>query len=286
MVRSPLLSLFVRSSLITATLVGALSCRLMGAGEERGADEIMKAAWESAATFFPNESLLGFGELGGGLEEGPREARFGYAVALLSANPATREQLDLAESIFLSLAESGDDELGLGSRFLLGRIHQIYRSPMEPEEAARHFQLLIDEHPESRWAQMSLVKLGLLIVYSLPDAGAPAERLAAAGELLAKATGRDARRDLHLLMASAHFHYKLEDTGALPHLVAAEEEGVLDIGSRADVLVRIGELYVLAGQPGNAVPYYRRFVSEYYGDQRRYAVQKKIEAITGEEETD
>ena len=43
---------------------------------------------------------------------------------------------------------------------------------------------------------------------------------------------------------------------------------------------------VLSGQPENAVTYYRRFVSEYYGDQRRYAVQKKIEAITGEDESD
>ena len=60
----------------------------------------------------------------------------------------------------------------------------------------------------------------------------------------------------------------------------------MDIGSRADILVRIGELYVLSGQPENGVTYYRRFVSEYYGDQRRYAVQKKIEAITGEDESD
>ena len=277
----------IRSRLIRWTLVPVLAVmgtdRVSGAADAALPDGIT-AAWEKAATFFPDEAATGFEKAGGNLEDGPREARLGYAVALLSANPSTRERLDLAQSIFESLAGSGHDEYGLAAGYLLGRLHQIYRSPTEPEMAESRFRRLIEAQPESRWAQMSLVKLGILIVYSLPDAGTPDERVEAARALLPRAVSADARRDLNLLIASAHFHYELEPTGALSHLIAAEEGGGLDIGSRADILVRIAELLVLSGQPESAVNYYRRFVREYYGDERRFAVQKKIEGITGEEE--
>ena len=68
------------------------------------------SAWEKSATFFPNEALSGFKQLGGDSETGPREARFGYAVALLSAVPSTKARLDEAELIFTDLSTSGDDE--------------------------------------------------------------------------------------------------------------------------------------------------------------------------------
>jgi hypothetical protein len=243
------------------------------------------AAWEKSATFFPNEALAGFQQLGGGLETGPREARFGYAVALLSAVPSTEGNLDEAERIFGSLADTGDDEFGLGSRFLLGRMAQIYRSPSDPRAATGHFQWLVDHHLNTRWGQMSLVKLAMVLIYAMPDAGGPEERIAKGTELLEKAVNRDSRRDLNLIIASAHFHYGLEPTGAVEYLIEAEEEGDLDVGTRSDVLIQIGELLVLSGRVDEAIVYYKRFVDDFYGAARRYAVEQKILALQAGEET-
>jgi len=276
---------FHRFPIKQLTLLSAVLAIGSVGGAQTGSDgEQMKKAWEKSATFFPNDAMSRFQNLGGDQETGSREARFGYAVALLSAVPSTEYRLDKAEGIFEYLAESGDDDFGLGSRFLLGRLAQIYRSPSDPAEAARQFRLLIDRHLNTRWGQMSLVKLGMVLIYAMPDGGSPEERIAMGKELLEMATSRDARRDLNLIIASAHFHYDLDPTGAVEFLIDAEEEGDLDIGTRSDVLIRIGELLVLSGRPDDAIVYYQRFVDNFYGAARRYAVQQKILALqTGKE---
>lgn len=270
-----------RLTFLTAMLViGSTICAQTGSEAERSA-----AAWEKSATFFPNEALAGFRQLGGNLETGSREARFGYGVALLSAVPSTEANLNEAERVFGLLADSGDDDYGLGSHFLLGRLAQIYRSPSDPGTAIRHFQWLVDHHVNTRWGQMSLVKLAMVLIYAMPDAGSPEERIAMGTELLEKAVNRDSRRDLNLIIASAHFHYELEPTGAVGFLIAAEEEGDLDVGTRSDVLIQIGELLVLSGRTEEAIVYYQRFVDEFYGAARRYAVEQKILALQAGEET-
>ena len=242
-------------------------------------------AWEKAASFFPNESMDGFQELGGDRDDGPREARFGYAVSLLSATPSTKQRLDEAEQIFTDLSASGNDDYGLGARFLLGRIAQIYRSPSDPAAAAEHFRWLVEHHPESRWGQIGLTKLAMVLVYALPSAGTPEERIAEGRKLLDLAFLPDSQRDINMILASAHFHYKLEPTDALPFLLAAEAGGNLDVGTRSDVLVRIGELLVLAGRKDEAIEYYQKFVADFYGAARRYAVEQKILAIQEGRET-
>lgn len=241
--------------------------------------------WESAATFFPNESMMIFQRLGGDKDDGPREARFGYAVSLLSSTPSTEQKLDEAEVVFEDLATSGEDDYALGSRYLLGRLYQIYRSPSDPTRAAEQFRQLVALNPDSRWGQMALTKLTMVVVYALPDAGEPEQRIQAGGELLDLATSPDAQRDINLILASAHLHYDLEPTDALPFLIAAEAGGNLDIGTRSDVLVRIGELLVLAGRTDEAIVYYQRFVEDFYGAARRYAVEQKILALQEGRET-
>jgi hypothetical protein len=241
----------------------------------RSESNLAADAWEKAASFFPNESMADFKQLGGDLEDGPREARFGYAVSLLSATPSTKLRLDEAEQIFSDLSATGNDDYGLGARFLLGRLTQIYRSPSDPTAAAEHFRWLVENHPESRWGQIALTKLAMVLVYTLPGAGTPAERIAEGRKLLDLASIPDSRRDINMILASAHFHYKLEPTDALPFLIAAEAGGNLDVGTRSDVLVRIGELMVLDGRKDEAIEYYQKFVDDFYGAARRYAVQQK-----------
>lgn len=241
--------------------------------------------WESAATFFPNESMIEFQRLGGDRVDGPREARFGYAVSLLSSTPSTEQKLNEAEVIFEDLAASSDDHFALGARYLLGRLYQIYRSPSDPTRAAEHFRFLVTHHLDTRWGQMALTKLTMVVVYALPGAGEPEQRIQSGRELLGLAATPDADRDINLILASAHFHYDLEPTGALPFLIAAEEGGNLDVGTRSDVLVRIGELLVLEGRTDEAIVYYQRFVDDFYGAARRYAVEQKILALQEGRET-
>ncbi len=273
----------LRKLLLIKTLVVLYASLAIGVGV--AAQSASDAAWEKAATFFPNESLAGFKALHGDRADGPRDARFGYAVSLLSATPSTEQRLDEAESIFANLSDSGDDDFGLGSRFLLGRLFQIYRSPSDPDRAAEQFRWLVENHPESRWGQMALTKLTMVVVYALPGIGTPEERISEGDVLLEKAVTPDARRDINMILASAHFHYELEPTGALPYLIAAEEGGLLDAGTRSDVLVRIGELLALAGRPEEAIVYYGRFVDDFYGAARRYAVEQKILALQEGRET-
>jgi hypothetical protein len=132
---------------------------------------------------------------------------------------------------------------------------------------------------------MALTKLTIIVVYALPDAGEPPERIRAGTELLGQAMTPDARRDINMILASAHFHYELEPTGALPFLLAAEEGGYLDVGTRSDVLVRLGELLVLADRVDEAIVYYQKFVDDFYGAARRYAVEQKILALQEGRET-
>lgn len=249
-----------------------------------GQEDAVKG-WESAATFFPNESMMVFQRLGGDQIDGPREARFGYAVSLLSSTPSTEQKLNDAEVVFEDLAASGEDHFALGSRYLLGRLYQIYRSPSDPTRAAEQFRQLVALNRDSRWGQMALTKLTMVVVFALPDAGEPEQRIQAGRELLDLAITPDAQRDINMILASAHFHYDLEPTGALPFLLAAEEGGYLDVGTRSDVLVRIGELLVLAGRTDEAIVYYQRFVDDFYGAARRYAVEQKILALQEGRET-
>ena len=208
-----------------------------------------------------------------------REARFGYAVALLDDQPITASKLDESRRLFTALADSGTDDFAQGARFFLGRIAQHHVVEPNALEASRQFRQLISEHVDSVWAQTALSRLALLEIYELNPKAAPADRIAAAEKLLADARTPKAECEVHYVIANAICFYRLSTAGALPHLLAAERLDRLGWNERREVLVQIAELSRLAGNAQQAAEYYRKFLAENPRDQRHYIVQERLNAL-------
>ncbi len=208
-----------------------------------------------------------------------REARFDQAVSLLERQPATAEQVGGARRLLAALAEGGDDDPGLGSRYFLGRIAQYYQDRPDLPEAARQFRLLVNSRPDSLWAQTALTRLAVLQIYGLDPGIIPAVRIAAAGRLLARATNPMAASEIHLVIEDAIFHFRLPPAQALPHLLAAGNIGLLDGPTRADVLVQIAEVSSLLGRTADARTYYGKLLAEFPRDERHYMVGLRLAAL-------
>lgn len=205
-----------------------------------------------------------------------REARFGRAVALLDNQPVTSSQLDEARRLFTELADSGTDDFAQGARFFLGRIAQHHLAEPDAAEASRQFHRLIEEYPDSIWAQSALSRLALLEIYAANSDTPPASRIAAAEKLLGYVHTQTAACEVHYVIANAVFFYRLPDGKALPHLLAAEQSGRLGWNERREVLVQIAELSRLEGNPTQAAEYYEKFLKENPRDQRHYIVQERL----------
>jgi len=212
-------------------------------------------------------------------DEATRQADFRRGLAFVSQQPATGVRLDQASRIFAGLADSGEDDVALGSRFFLGRIAQHHRQIPNPAEAARQYARLISEHPHSCWAQTALAPLALLEIYALDTAASPAVRLARAERLFAYAETASARSNLHMAIAYAVFFYRLPSAEALPHLLAAEPLHRIDALLRGDVLVQIAELSRLAGDKPQAARYYQAYLDEYPVDLRRYLIRQRLATV-------
>jgi hypothetical protein len=208
-----------------------------------------------------------------------REARFGYAVALLDDQPITQSKLDESRRLFTELADNGTDDFAQGARFFLGRIAQHHLFEPDAIEASQQFRRLITEQVDSVWAQSALSRLALLEIYELNPQVTPADRIAAAEKLLADARRPAAECEVHYVIANAILFYRLPAAGALPHLLAAERLDRLGWNERREVLVQIAELSRLAGNARQAAAYYRKFLQENPRDQRHYIVQERLTAL-------
>ncbi|MBS0664139.1 MAG: tetratricopeptide repeat protein [Verrucomicrobia bacterium] len=247
----------------------AVLLALAGPAAGRGAD--LTAGWEALTNYQAGEALRIFAA--GEASTNPatvREARFGRGVALLTRQPVTAGQIDEARGLFRALAESGADDFALGARFYLGRIAQHHQETPDPDEAARQFRLLLNEHPDSVWSQSALSRLALLQLYALDPGFTPDQRIAAAKKLLALARVPAAEGEVHIAIAEAIFYYRLPGERALPHLLAAERLGGYDRVGRADILLQIAELSRLAGLRAQAAKFYHLFLKENPRDSANY----------------
>lgn len=237
-------------------------------------------AWQSLANYRPDLALRQFGLLPArGI--GSRQAAFGYALSLVAQEQPIPGRLERAVSILSSLAGGANDDISCGALFFLGRIAENRRDQPDPAGALRYFGRLVAMHGASAWAQASIPRLAILLLYTPAGPPGSAERLAAAEALAPLALEPRAIAELHVVMADAVFFHRLPDLRALPHLVAAERTGALDGPTRADVLVQIGELSRLAGDNTAADRSYRAFLSGYPRDYRCYAVGRLLARAPG-----
>ena len=233
--------------------------------------------WRKVASYLSKEAQIELAGLPAPADAAAqREHEFCTAVVWLDRQPLTEARIDEVEARLKALlAVENNDEIGRASRFLLGRIAQLYRATPDVGQAAEYFRGLIEQPGPGRWADAARVKLAVLVLYALPGAGDGAARVAAVEAMLPGAKDPIVVRDLHRVAARAIMFYNLPPAPALRHLLAADEIGGLSGTLGADQLVQIGELAWDTGDVEMAKRYYERLRAEYPRDPRIYVMDQR-----------
>lgn len=233
--------------------------------------------WQKVSTYLPKEALQELNYLPQTWEaSGQREHEFCSAVVQLAQQPLSEDRLDIVERRLKALLDAGlADEIDSVSRYLLGRIAQIYRAKPNVTLAAGYYRELIHRAGPGHWADIARVKLAVLILYALPAANT-AERIVQAEALIPGTADPLAVRDLHRVVGRAVMFYNFHPADALRHLLAADKIGGLNGTLAADQLVQIGELAWDTGDEDLAKKYYARLREEYPRDPRIFLMDQRI----------
>ena len=204
-----------------------------------------------------------------------REEEFARAVVAMDYQPVTQARLREAEETFAGLA-NGRDEIADASAYLQARLYQVHFQQPDFERAAALFRALAERHPDSHWAQLGLVKLGLLMLYALPEPSAPAERMAAATALLGRIREEKLQRDLHLQIARAGTFYEQPLDTVLPHLMEVNRIGGLVGQAPEDLAIELGELSLRAGHYADARKYFEAYLRDFVPNLRSVTVRRRL----------
>ena len=232
-------------------------------------------AWRLMANQLPRDA---YAELGGIKGAPTREQALAGAVVAVDYQPVTPDRLQTAEAVFAQLA-AGTDEVADTAAYMQARMYQVHFQQPDYARAASLYQALAEKHPESHWAQLGLVKLGLLTLYTLPEPVAPADRVAAAEALLPRIHDEKLRRDLHLQIGRACNHYGLSLDRALVHLKEVDRIGGLVGQMPEDLAVQLGELSLRAGHYADARMYFERYLRDFTPNLRSVTVKRRLEDL-------
>ena len=222
------------------------------------------SVWQKVSTYLTKEALLELKDLPEPSDVAEqRERDFCAAVVTLDQQPLSESRLDEVEwRLQALLASRGDDEIAHASRYLLGRMAQIYRGTPQMEAAAAYYRAVLDSGKTDEWTKLARVKLAVLELYVLPPESRQA-RIDAVLALIDDADDPVTLRDLHRLIARAGMFFNFPPELALQHLLIADEFGGLQGTLGADQLVQIGELAIDQRQPELSAHYYERLREEY-----------------------
>lgn len=247
-------------------LLTALSGSVFAAAQAKLDD-----AWRALSDSRDRDALRA---LGG--DRSTRAAQLAYAATVMSQQPATDHNMHEAETVFIELAK-GDDAIADEAAYLRARLWQLHYSTPDLAKAAELYSELALRRPQSHWAQLGLVKLGLLKLYALPEPAAGSDRLAPAEALLARIHEPALQRDLHLQIGQAGVVLRQPLPRLIPHLVAADRIGGISGTAYEDLVIQIGELSLRAGLLDQAKAYFTRYLHEYPAALRTFAVRKRLE---------
>jgi tetratricopeptide (TPR) repeat protein len=237
------------------------------------ADPGLAEAWSKVAGHLYTEAGLALR----GAEDS-RERALAAAVLLAAQQPTTDERLRTAERRLQELAEP-DDAVSAAALYLAGRLHQVHFSRPDYARAAEYFEQLAARFPDSHWAQLGLVKLGLLQLYMLPGAGGPDLRLAKAAALLPRLTIPQLRRDLLIVIARSRIFYEQPLDDVLRDLLAADAIGGLTGPALGEFLLQIAELSLRAGHLRQGREYFTRYLGLNTADPRAYTANERLKQI-------
>lgn len=260
---------------IMAVALGTVVCAAASAAPGSSLHDAWAAA---AAGVFPEAHAL-FSQAGSEAVF-PREAKLGQALTLLRLQPKTERRIASAADLLDQLIEEDStDAVGVEARYFRARVEHVHRMPPRPRAAVQHYEELIRSHPKSALAGQAWVKLALIELYDPESARSPAETFTRFAEQAAEIESSSARRDLHLVLGEAALRLSLGETEALEQFVAASRLEPRLRPTRADTLVRIGELASALGRGETARSHYRLFLEEYPRDPRRLAVAQHLAAL-------
>lgn len=232
----------------------------------------LKAVWNFVADSQPVEARAAL-RLVESIDS--REHALADVIVALTRLPITRDrwqELDLA----LTGLSAGADDISAQALYLRARLYHVHSAPSNHSRAGELYRELAKRHPASHWAQLGLVKLGLISLYALPEPTDAADRLARVASLLDELTEPALRRDLQMQIGWAGLFYNRPLDEVLPHLIAAEQEGGLFGLIPEDLVLQIGELSLRAGHVEQARSYFERFIREYPVSLRRYNVEQRL----------
>jgi hypothetical protein len=230
------------------------------------------AAWQLMAEHLVRDAHVRLDQIKGGPT---REQDFARAVVAVDYQPVTQAGLHEAEATFAALA-GGNDEIADASAYLQARLYQVHFQEPDYGRAAALYRALAERHPESHWAQLGLVKLGLLVLYALPEPATPAERMAAATALLARIHDEKLQRDLHLQIARAGTFYGQPLDTVLPHLIEVNRIGGLVGQAPEDLAIQLGELSMRAGHYEQARHYFEAYLRDFVPNLRSVTVRRRL----------
>ena len=243
------------------------------------AEDPLVAGWKQATGFLFNESNTSFQAAKGkpGVDE--RERRLGEAVALLSVQPRSQDNLERVRSGLEGIAaESGTDTAGLIARYLLGRYWEVQVATPDLDKAKTIFWDLAKEGSGNPIAEFGASKVALFELYRSPkdQLNAKAVELEAWEPLLTTSIGR---REFHINLGMALFDLNGDPALVLKHLLAGDREGITRAQTESTVWVLIGDLAEKLGDKQTAATYFRKFVDRYKRDNRRYTVQERLNRL-------
>lgn len=253
-----------RMLICTVVLLGCMITAEAGVPIETG-------VWRKVSSYLTKEALIELKYLPAPRNaDAQRERDFCMAVVILDQQPLSESRLDDVEMRLKSLvAARDDDEVANASRYLLGRIAQIYRGTPQMQEAEIYYRAVLERNESDEWTKLARVKLAVLELYVLPAPSRQA-RIDAVLALIEGADDQVTIRDLHRLVARAGMFFNFPPELALKHLIVADEIGGLQGTLGADQLVQIGELAMDTGQPKLSAHYYEKLRRDYPRDPRIY----------------
>lgn len=213
-----------------------------------------------------------------GLRTSPSAStRLVYAASLLVKQPATRANVDEAETLLAQLAQSADDpRAARAAAYLHARIPHIHRTPADLDTASARYQHLWQTRSDDLLGQESLVKQATIELYRRENPTVLFASYAAACERFSSPI---ARRDMHLALADAAQRHHQPDSVALTHLRAALAAAPSRPPLRADLLIRIAELARRTGDLQTAAAHYTLFIEEFPRDNRRTLTRERAAEI-------
>lgn len=257
-------------------LGASLFCLLLPlVGAATPAAEGTAEAWQFMANQLPRDAYARLDRIKG---TPTREQALATAVVAVDYQPVTQDRLHDAEAVFAELAR-GDDEVADTAAYMQARLYQVHFQQPDYVRAAALYRALAARHPASHWAQLGLVKLGLLELYTLPEPAAPAERIAAATALLGRIHEEKLQRDLHLQIAHAGTFYEQSLELVLAHLKEVDRIGGLVGQVPEDLAIELGELSLRAGHYADARRYFEAYLRDFTPNLRSVTVRRRLEDL-------